>query len=168
MHTYDIITRWSTVRNQTAQPVVLQRLASATVDMETAPSRYMTSLAGAWARERQLIVRRLVQGTTSFGSTRGGSSHQHNPFLAVSTGGEPQEESGDVMAMVLVYSGNFEATAEVNEQGRLRVSMGIHPDGFRWTLPRGGFFASPEVLLTTSGAGLGPPPAASTASSATG
>lgn len=156
MHTYDIITRWSTVRNQTAQPVVLQRLASATVDMETAPSRYMTSLAGAWARERQLIVRRLVQGTTSFGSTRGGSSHQHNPFLAVSTGGEPQEESGDVMAMVLVYSGNFEATAEVNEQGRLRVSMGIHPDGFRWTLPRGGFFASPEVLLTTSGAGIGP------------
>lgn len=59
------------------------------------------------------------------------------------------------MAMMLVYSGNFEASAEVNEQGRLRVSMGIHPDGFRWTLPRGGLFASPEVLLTASAAGMG-------------
>lgn len=155
MHAYDVITRWSTVRNRTAQPVVLERLASATVDMEAAPSRYLTSLGGTWARERQVLVRKLVQGTSSFGSTRGGSSHQHNPFLAVSSGGEPQEESGDVMAMMLVYSGNFEASAEVNEQGRLRVSMGIHPDGFRWTLPRGGLFASPEVLLTASAAGMG-------------
>lgn len=155
MHAYDIITRWSTVRNRTAQPVVLERLASATVDMEAAPSRYLVSLGGTWARERQVMVRKLVQGTSSFGSTRGGSSHQHNPFLAVSSGGEPQEESGDVMAMMLVYSGNFEATAEVNEQGRVRVSMGIHPDGFRWTLPRGGLFASPEVLLTASTAGVG-------------
>jgi len=155
LHEYDIITRWTTVRNHTAQPVVLERLSSAMMDMEAAPSRHLTSLGGTWGRERQVLVRKLLQGTSSFGSTRGGSSHQHSPFLAVSSGGAPAEESGNVLAMTLVYSGNFEANAEVNEQGRVRVSMGVHPEGFRWTLPRGGLFASPEVLLTASDAGLG-------------
>jgi len=155
MHEYDIITRWTTVRNHTLQPVVLERLSSAMMDMEAAPSRHLTSLGGTWGRERQVMVRKLLQGTSSFGSTRGGSSHQHSPFLAVSSGGAPAEETGDVVAMTLVYSGNFEANAEVNEQGRVRVSMGVHPEGFRWTLPRGGLFASPEVLLTASDAGTG-------------
>ncbi len=34
----------------------------------------------SWARERHVIETKLTQGTQSFGSLRGVSSHEHNPF----------------------------------------------------------------------------------------
>ena len=40
--------------------------------------------SGAWSRERHVKERRLEQGIQSVGSIRGNSSHEHNPFIAVS------------------------------------------------------------------------------------
>ena len=34
----------------------------------------------SWARERQIVETKLTHGMLSFGSLRGVSSHQHNPF----------------------------------------------------------------------------------------
>jgi alpha-galactosidase len=50
---------------------------------------------GSWARERYVTETRLTQGMQMFGSTRGVSSHQHNPFAAV-TIGPPHETQGEV------------------------------------------------------------------------
>ena len=49
----------------------------------------------------------LVQGTKVISSTRGVSSHQHNPFCAVSVG-PPQETCGEIKGFSFVYSGNFQ------------------------------------------------------------
>ena len=70
----------------------------------------------------------MNQGLQCFGSMRGVSSHQHNPF-AVITEGSPHEERGEVKAFSLIYSGNFLVEAEISEMGRLRYNMGIHPMG---------------------------------------
>jgi alpha-galactosidase len=72
----------------------------------------------------------------SFGSTRGVSSHQHNPFAAI-TVGAPSETHGETKGFCFIYSGNFLVEAEVNEMGRLRVNMGIHPMGMQWYLKEG-------------------------------
>jgi alpha-galactosidase len=60
-----------------------------------------------------------------------------------------------------VYSGNFLGTAEVTEYRRLRVNMGINPEGFTWHLDpvsstkQAASFYSPEIVMSYSNTGLG-------------
>eukprot|EP01038_Epipyxis_sp_PR26KG_P016244 gene16244-22115_t len=134
---------------------VIHKASSFTVDFESPPLPFhMVQLSGSWARERQTIDTKLTHGMQSFGSIRGVSGHEHNPF-AVITVGPSNETQGEVKAFSLVYSGNFLLEAELNETGRLRVNMGIHPMGLQWHLNRGGSFSTPEAVLVRSGNGLG-------------
>jgi alpha-galactosidase len=108
----------------------------------------------SWGRERYVVESKLIQGTLSFGSVRGVSSHQHNPFIAISFG-HPSETVGEVRAMSLLYSGNFLVEVEQAELGRLRINMGIHPMGLEWNLRKGETFSTPEAVLVRSSEGLG-------------
>ena len=109
MHHLEVIVRRIVVVNASApaQRVKLERLMSATVDFDVPLHSYhLTQLSGSWARERHVAHRKLEQGTLSFGSLRGTSSHQHSPFFAVSEGHmPPEEEHGIVYGFALVYSG---------------------------------------------------------------
>jgi alpha-galactosidase len=140
--------------NDGTAPLRLEQALSVSVDFPD--SAYDTlHLSGAWARERHVQRRRLSPGATvSLESRRGSSSHQVNPFLALIRPGA-DEEHGDVYGFSLVYSGNFAATAEVEQFGQTRVSMGINPFDFSWLLEAGQSFQSPEAVLVYSGEGLG-------------
>ena len=87
-------------------------------------------------------------------STKGESSHQEHPFLALVTP-ETTEETGEVYAMNFVYSGNFMAQAELSQFRQVRMTMGIHADYFCWNLRPGESFQAPEAVLTYSAEGLG-------------
>lgn len=160
-HEYDVITRRAVVENHGEKPVKLTHLASATVDFDAESKFYMTQLSGGWARERQVVTRKLDDGLTVVKSGRGASSHQFNPFLVISPDREPEEKHGECYAFCLVYSGNFLGAAEVTEYGRLRVNLGINPEGFTWALPARGVdaevssFESPELVMSYSNHGLG-------------
>jgi alpha-galactosidase len=108
----------------------------------------------SWARERYVIETKLNHGMHSFGSTRGLSGHQHNPFAAI-TLGPPSEDYGEVKGFSLIYSGNFLIESEINELGRLRFNMGIHPMALQWHLKPGHQFHTPEAVLVRSSEGLG-------------
>lgn len=154
MHEYDAIIRRNVVVNSSSDLVTLLHVASVTLDYD-ADQYYMTQLSGGWARERQVVVRKLDDGLTVVKSSRGASSHQFNPFIVISPGGPPAEDSGIVTAFTLVYSGNFMASAEISESRRLRVSMGLNPEGFTWSLSPGEKFNSPEVIMSYSDEGMG-------------
>eukprot|EP00281_Chroomonas_sp_CCMP1168_P019285 CAMPEP_0206226650 /NCGR_PEP_ID=MMETSP0047_2-20121206/8208_1 /ASSEMBLY_ACC=CAM_ASM_000192 /TAXON_ID=195065 /ORGANISM="Chroomonas mesostigmatica_cf, Strain CCMP1168" /LENGTH=1037 /DNA_ID=CAMNT_0053649759 /DNA_START=69 /DNA_END=3183 /DNA_ORIENTATION=+ len=133
----------------------LNRLMSCTVDFHTMGGSNLITLSGSWANERHMKTQQLVQGKFVTESLRGTSSHQHNPFCALATSREDMlETSGDVWALSLVYSGNFMMEAEVAETGRTRINMGINPHTFKWHLPPGDAFESPECVLVWSGNGL--------------
>ena len=86
-----------------------------TVDLDKdADDFHLVQLSGSWARECYVQQRRLSHGTTSFGSTRGVSGHNHSPFAAI-TVGPPNEEHGECKAFALVYSGNYQCECQVNE-----------------------------------------------------
>ena len=75
-----------------------------TVDFENERGGYYcTYLSGSWARERIVEETKLQPGTFSIGSTRGTSSHVHNPFFAISRGGPSNENNGDIFGFALVY-----------------------------------------------------------------
>jgi len=129
---------------------------SSTVDFHPFGTPKLVTLSGSWANERKIRVHDLEQGRVSIESLRGTSSHQHNPFCAISTTREADmmETNGDVWGFSLVYSGNFLMEAEVSETGRIRVNAGLNPNSFQWDLPRGDSFESPECVLVYSNSGL--------------
>lgn len=149
----DVITRSVRVTNRAAEPIMLTKVFSASLDMENVGYEMLT-LHGGWARERQIERRPIAHGKQGVGSTRGESSHQDHPFLAWMTP-ETTQEAGEVYAMHFVYSGNFLAQLELNQWDGIRAVMGIHPEHFAWKLESGDTFCAPEVVLTYSDHGLG-------------
>lgn len=149
----DVITRSVRVTNHAKEPVFLTKVMSASVDMDAEDYKMLT-LHGSWARERQMEYRKIGYGRQSVGSTRGESSHQEHPFVALVSENATQEQ-GRVYGFHFVYSGNFLAQVEKNQFDTLRVVLGIHPQDFRWKLDKDATFYAPEAVLTYSDSGLG-------------
>ncbi len=149
----DTITRSSEFTNHGTENIQLLRALSFSLDLPRSDLRLLT-LTGAWARERDLVIRPLVQGFQGIESRRGHSSHQQSPFFALLSP-EATEEAGEVWSANLVYSGNFLAQVEVDQMATARLSLGINPYDFSWLLEKNQSFATPEVVLIYSAEGLG-------------
>lgn len=149
----DVITRSVKVENIGSEQVRLEKVYSACLDMENRDYE-MLSLCGAWARERHIQRKSLSYGRQLVSSSRGVSSHQEHPFIALVTP-ETTQETGEVYAMHFVYSGNFAAQAERTQFDYVRMVMGIHAGDFCWRLEPGEAFQAPEVVMTYSDCGLG-------------
>lgn len=148
----DAIARSVRLKNTSAAPLYLEKVYSACLDMDDENFDVLT-LNGAWARERHIERRPVTWGKISAGSARGESSHQANPFIAL-MGRQASREAGEVWAVNFVYSGNFLAQTEKSKYGSVRLTMGIHPENFRWKLGPGETFWAPEAVLVYSGQGL--------------
>jgi alpha-galactosidase len=147
----DVITRNIRVINNDKSPVVVDKAMSFNLDFAD-DNFEMITLNGSWIRERHITTRKLF-GITKIDSKKGVSSSDHNPSFALKRP-EATEHSGEVYGFSLVYSGNFEATVEVNSHQLTRVNMGINSFDFRWTLNQGQVFQTPEVVMTYSNQGL--------------
>lgn len=148
----DIITRHARIENTTKKPVRITRALSASLDLPTADYDMITSY-GYHLEENQICRQHLHHGVQSIGSRRGASSHNHNPFLILTTPATT-ERAGEAYGMALIYSGNFIARAEVDGYSRTRMQIGIHPDDFRWTLEPGASFVTPQAVLSYTSNGL--------------
>jgi len=149
----DVITRSVRVINGGEEELYLTKVFSACLDMDNRDFEVI-SLHGSWARERHIQTVPVSHGKLSVESVRGESSHQDHPFMAVKTRGTDQEH-GEVYAMHFVYSGNFKAMIQNDQFDQVRMTMGIHPEGFKWMLLPGEEFQAPEVVMTYSAEGLG-------------
>ena len=134
------------------EKITLLSAMSACVDLPDKDYE-MIDLAGVWARERHVRRHKLDYGIQSIYSMRGCSSYQFNPFLALARE-NADEFQGQVYGFSLVYSGNFLAQTEVDNYDTARVLMGIHPNGFKWTLGKGESFQTPEMVMVYSEAGF--------------
>jgi alpha-galactosidase len=111
-------------------------------------------LPGAWSRERHVERSPLGHYRHVVESRRGASSHQENPFLAL-LAPDTDETHGQVYAMSLIYSGSFQAFAEVDQFDVTRMAIGLNPFDFSWELAPGEAFQTPEAVLLYTDEGLG-------------
>ncbi|MFR2458162.1 MAG: glycoside hydrolase family 36 N-terminal domain-containing protein, partial [Christensenellales bacterium] len=77
-----LITRRAEIANGGDTPVTLKSALSVSMDFKHAPYE-MLQLSGTALREHHIVRRKLECGETSIDSTRGISSHQQNPFIAL-------------------------------------------------------------------------------------
>jgi alpha-galactosidase len=148
----DVITRRVVIKNLSNASIMIEKALSFQIDFVDHDFD-MVSLDGAWIRERHIHHRSLTYGQVKIDSKRGVSSSDHNPFIALK---RPltNEQIGECYGFSLIYSGNFEATAEVNPHGLLRFMMGINSFDFYWNLDAMQSFVTPEAVLTYSENGL--------------
>ena len=149
----DVITRSVSFEHLGSHAVEIHKCMSMSVDFHESGWDWL-HLQGTWARERHIERQPLQHGIQSISSARGASSHQHNPFFALLSK-NATEEYGDVYGISLVYSGNFQASIEVDPFQTIRLSIGMNPFDFIWLLKPGETFQTPEALMVYSSDGLG-------------
>lgn len=149
----DAISRNVTIINGGNENVNLQSVMSFNIDFYRSDFDFM-HLHGAWACERQIEKVPVSHLGIKIESRRGSSSHNHSPFFAL-LDKNADENNGEVYGFSFVYSGNFEAGAEVDHNDMTRVYMGINSFDFNWLLKPGEIFDSPEAIMVYSDAGIG-------------
>jgi len=147
----DVITRSCVLKNNGTEPVKINRLMSAQLDMN-GTGYVMTSFHGDWAREMNRTDMPVEAGRVVNTSRTGFSSNHANPFVMLFESGS-SEQAGQGYACNLIYSGTHMELAEVNSQYQTRFLAGISPEQFAWTLQAGESFETPEAVLTFSDCG---------------
>ena len=146
------VVRSSSLVNNSQETYTISKFMSGTLDIPDADLDFI-SLSGAWLRERHLIKRPLRMGSQLIESTRGASSHQHNPFVMLADK-DANEFAGTVYAASLVYSGSFLAQTEVDEWNVSRTLIGINPMNFAWQLEPNTEFKTPECIFAVTKEGF--------------
>lgn len=149
----DVITRSVKVLNGSDKPMDIERAFSMCLDLPSMDFDLVT-LYGSWNKERTREKRSLAHGIQGIGSKRGSSSHMQNPFAALVRHGA-DENQGDVYGFNLIYSGNFEISAECDSNAATRLIAGINPVDFCWHLEPGDTFQTPEAVMVYTDKGVG-------------
>lgn len=149
---FPIITRQNIITNHGSQTHQLESFLSLNLDLPNEDYEWL-HLHGAWAREAQLSRDKLVTGTQQINSTRGASSHMHNPFLTLCLP-ETTENQGRAYGFSLIYSGNFLAQIQLDTYNIARIQLGINPFQFSWELAENASFTTPEAVMVYSEQGL--------------
>lgn len=151
----DVLTRSSVIFNTGKMNCSVIKAFSFCLDLPDTCGTYSAlRLAGAWAKERHTVITPLAAGMLRIESSRGYSSHQMNPFLAVLKD-ECGESLGECYGFCLLYSGSFAIEAEVAGNKNVRVQGGINDRSFCWELKGGEEFSTPQAALCYSAMGLG-------------
>lgn len=149
----DVLVRNAEIENCGKEPVMLKRAYSFCVDLEEGTYEAIR-LHGRHCAERTPERTPLGHGSLSISSSRGASSHQMNPFLAIAEK-NCTEEHGECFGALLVYSGSFALSAEVSQTGSIRLQGGIGDMGFCWKLGGGERLVTPQAVLVRTEGGLG-------------
>lgn len=147
------LARHAVIHNRGKEHISLCAADSLCVDFDGGDYDLLT-LDGRWGSECNVTRNAVRSGIHTVSSTRGLTSHQHNPFVAVLEK-TASEESGEAFGFNLIYSGNFAIRAESDEKCQLRVCMGVNLLEGGITLEAGESFTTPEGVAVYSDGGLG-------------
>ncbi len=147
-----IIARSAKFVNTGDKVIKLKNAASAAIDFND-NNFEIIDLYGGHAAERTIQRHKVQRGIFEISSTRGASSHQHSPFIALARP-DATEFVGEVYAASFIYSGSFAIKVEAEQFGTTRLVVGLNPDTFTWKLEPNEEFQTPEVILNYSCDGL--------------
>lgn len=148
----NIITRAAVIENKGNKPLCIRRAMSMALDFSE-NDKEIIHFYGKHAGERQFERTDLLHGISEVASTRGMSSHQHNPFVILCER-QTTERTGECCGISLLYSGGFRIQAEVDQIDQLRIVCGMDDEEFEWTLAGGEAFATPEAAMCFTDKGL--------------
>ncbi len=152
-----ILERWSSIENQTKEDITLEQAASATWSLPHREGQTYRAhwLTGRWASEWQLESAPLEVGSQVIESRRGSTSHQANPWFAVTGPEQADEQQGSVYFGELGWSGSWRITLEQSAFHQVRITGGYNPFDFGYRLAPGESLTTPPFYAGHTSGGMG-------------
>jgi len=156
----DVMEQWTTIENKAKTPLVLNSYASACLQFSN-EKYYLTHFYGDWANEMRIEEMVLPEGIKIIDSKLGvRATNSDNPSFMLALNKPADEETGEVVAGTLAWTGNFRILFEniLNNRGmdnRLQLIAGINPFASDYTLKGGDNFTTPLFIMTYSNTGKG-------------
>lgn len=151
----DVISTWAEVVHHEAKPITVAAFASAMLHFD-APEYWLTQFHGDWAKEQQIVESQLTSGIKVLDTKLGTRAQMYqSPFFMLSLNKPSDENTGEVLAGSLAWSGNFRFAFEIDNHNSLRVISGINPYASAYSLAPGKALVSPEFIFTYSANGKG-------------
>lgn len=148
----DVITRAASIKNIGSSEIFITKACSGSLDFLYGDYDIL-HFHGRHGMERNLERIPVIRGRQVFGSNRGTSSHQHNPFVILAER-ETTEDKGDCYGMSLLYSGNFCCETEGDQYGQTRTVMGLASEFLEYKLKPEDVFYTPELAMSYTNCGL--------------
>ncbi|MBK7478349.1 MAG: alpha-galactosidase [Bacteroidales bacterium] len=151
----DVFEQWAEIRHTEKKPVTIYNYASSMLHFD-AERYWLTQFHGDWAEEMKARESELTAGIKILDSKLGSRAHMYQtPVFLLSLNEKAEENSGQVLAGTLGWSGNFRFLFEVDEKNSLRVISGINPFASEYSLQPGQVFKTPSMIFTFSDSGTG-------------
>ncbi|HUO31471.1 MAG TPA: alpha-galactosidase [Bryobacteraceae bacterium] len=154
----DIIEKHSVIRNQTAQPLVVESAQSGVWYVPDGEGYRLSYLTGRWAGETQLHHEMIGPGKKVMESRRGNTSHQANPWFALDGGPSmplATEDHGRVWFGAIGWSGNWKLVVEETPAQQVRVTGGFNDFDFGYLLKPGETLETPAFYGGFTDQGFG-------------
>jgi len=151
----DLFKTWTEIVHQEKNPVILTNFASAMFHFD-ASQYWLTQFHGDWAKEMQMQEHQLTSGIKIIDSKLGTRANIYQtPVFLLSKNKLSDENSGEVIAGTLGWTGSFQLLFEIDQLNSLRMAAGINPFGSEYRLKPNENFVTPEFQFTYSSQGRG-------------
>jgi alpha-galactosidase len=151
----DVIEQWVEIVQKEAKPLTIFNYASSMLHFD-ADKYWLTQFHGDWAEEMKMQESELTSGIKIIDTKLGTRAHMYQtPVFFLSLNGKSDENTGDLIAGTLGWSGNFRFLFELDEQNSLRIISGINPFSSEYTMQPGKPFKTPSFIFTFSNKGKG-------------
>ena len=151
----NVIKTWSEIKHQQKKPVVLWRYASTMLYFSN-QKYYLTEFSSDWAKEVQMSTQQLQPGKKILDTKLGSRAAMHmQPFFELGLEQPAQEHQGQVVLGTIGWTGNYQFTFEVDNEGNLRIIPAINPYASDYQLKANETFTTPEFIFTLSNQGTG-------------
>lgn len=151
----NIIESWTEILHNEKKPVMLYNYASSALHLD-ADQYWLTQFYSDVVEEVRMEESQLTRGIKVIDSKLGVRTNMFaSPSFFLSLNSKSGENTGEVIAGTIAWSGNFKYTFDIDNNNELRIISGINEFASEYNLEPGKIFKTPVFIYTFSNHGKG-------------
>lgn len=151
----NVIETWTEIQHKEKKPVVVYNYASVALHLDS-DKYWLTQFYSDVVEEMRIEESQLTRGSKVIDSKLGVRTNMFaSPSFFLSLNTKSEENTGEVIAGTIAWSGNFKHMFEIDNNNELRIISGINEFASEYTLEPGKIFKTPSFIYTFSNKGKG-------------
>ncbi|HEX9150959.1 MAG TPA: alpha-galactosidase, partial [Flavobacterium sp.] len=151
----NVIESWTAIQHQEKKAVTLYNYASSALHLD-ADKYWLTQFYSDVVEEMRMEESQLTRGSKVIDSKLGVRTNMFaSPSFFLSLNSKSGENTGEVIAGSIAWSGNFKYTFDIDNNNELRIISGINEFASEYNLEPGKVFKTPVFIYTFSNHGKG-------------
>jgi len=151
----NVIESWTEIQHQEKKPVTLYNYASSALHLD-ADKYWLTQFYSDVVEEARIEESQLTRGTKVIDSKLGVRTTMFaTPAFFLSLNSKSDENTGELIAGTIAWSGNFRFAFDIDNNNELRIISGINEFASEYSIAPGKTFTTPAFIFTFSNRGKG-------------